>query len=106
MKTKYVYDKVKELLEADPATRDSDKKLLWAFWEFEGIFDPSTDVPGMSFINKDMFQSFYCTAAESITRARRMVQKMHPELGSTFRVKSGRKEKALTKGTFVFRERI
>ena len=53
--------RVERLLLADQSLRDSDKKLLLAFWESEGLY--------LSQEQKDKFMN--CTTAESITRARR-----------------------------------
>lgn len=53
--------KVKALLKSDERYRNSDKELLLAFWEKEGLY--------LSKTQRDVFMN--CTTAESITRARR-----------------------------------
>lgn len=53
--------KVKALLKTDEKYRNSDKELLLAFWEKEGLH--------LSKTQRDIFMN--CTTAESITRARR-----------------------------------
>ena len=53
----------------------------------------------------DLRDFLNCTSFESITRARRKIQELHPELRSpSSKVNKYRKERQLTKGTFVFRE--
>jgi len=56
-----VRDKVSRLLTANPELRDSDKKLLLAYWEEQGLY--------LSESQRVTFMG--CTIAESITRARR-----------------------------------
>ena len=94
-----VYEKVKEQLINHPATRDSDKKLIFNYWVMERIF---INENGVYYTNPTQFM--YCTPAESITRARRMVQELHPELRSSKSIEKERKLKEKQKGTFVFRE--
>lgn len=53
--------KVKGLLKSNERYRNSDKELLLAFWETEGLY--LTEAQKMKFMG--------CTTAESITRARR-----------------------------------
>lgn len=90
-----VYDLVKLLLVRFPALRNSDRQLLWAFWKEEGAVVDNV-------MTQDGFVK--STPAESITRARRMVQQDHPELGATESVRNARATKRESKGTFVYRE--
>lgn len=71
-----LYDRVKQILEIYPLTRDSDKHLIWEVWSRKGFI-----VNGA--ISKWDF--LVATSPESITRARRKVQEDHPELrGKTY----------------------
>lgn len=56
------------MLESNKLLRDSDKRLLIAYWESEGL--QLTD------FQKAMFMD--CTPAESITRARRFLRDKFP----------------------------
>jgi hypothetical protein len=64
-----VNNKVELLLKANPRNRDSDKELLLAVWELEGLHFSETQ--------KRMFMD-KCTSAESITRARRAMRESYP----------------------------
>ena len=81
------YQKVKKLLENYPECRNSDKDLLWKYWN---THDGYGEMTYSRWLN--------CTPAESITRARRAVQKHHPELQATEPIKKARlrKTKQLT----------
>lgn len=61
---KNVGRKVEQLLRDVPELRDSDKELLLAYWQNEGL--------ELSDIQKRKFMM--CTTAESITRARRALR--------------------------------
>lgn len=91
-----LYDLVKSLLVEHEELRNSDKRLLWAVWWKKGL------------VNRDSITraSFYLApSAESVTRARRKIQELHPELQATEeKVRRARQQKEETKGTFVFRE--
>lgn len=90
-----IYDLVKKLLTEDPHTRNSDRLLLWKFWEYEGYVDGGA-ITYASFVNT--------TAAESITRARREVQEHHPELQASQEVQKARNEKQTKSPLFIFDE--
>ncbi len=91
------YDRVLELLERDEECRNSDRWLIWQFWRWEDLLIGDEYIPLQTFLN--------ATTPESITRARRKVQELHPELRSTKEnVAKGRAKKQDTKGTFIFRE--
>lgn len=68
------HEKVEELLvsgykSASPqALRDSDKALLLAFWEKEGLY----------LTNEQKWAFMRCTPAETITRARRDLKRQYP----------------------------
>lgn len=79
-----IYDNVKKLLEKYPECRNSDKKLLWEYWN---TYDGYGEMTYSRWLK--------CTSAESITRARRSVQEHHPELQATKEVKEAREQKAL-----------
>ena len=63
-----VRDKVEDLLANNSDNRNSDKKLMLAFWESEGL--SLTEEQRRDFLN--------CTPAESITRARRDLAWKYP----------------------------
>ena len=67
MKYKLI-DKVGYLLRDDPELRNSDKKLLLAYWKRQGL--ELTDEQIRKFMD--------CTVAESITRARRALREEYP----------------------------
>lgn len=67
-----VHNKVEKILIQYPKTRSSDKLLLLAFWESQGLV--LTPTQQQTFMN-------LTTPAESITRARRLLRDKYP--GST-----------------------
>ena len=97
-----IYDRVKKILEKYPDCRNDDKKLMWAVWWEKGLvqYDSKTPIA----ISRIMYMDFLnAPMPESITRARRKVQELHPELCPTRDfVKRARKQKEATKGNFVF----
>lgn len=84
---------VKQLLMKYPELRNSDKKLLWRVWEWQGI--------AKNVISKESFL-FRAETPESITRARRKVQEEFPELQATQGIKEARSVKEQTKGTWIY----
>lgn len=99
-----LYDRVKKILEKYPNTRNSDKELMWAVWWEKQLIQTEAGKPVA--VSRIMYMDFLnAPMPESITRARRKVQELHPELAPTRdAVKRARKVKEETKGTFVFRE--
>lgn len=91
-----LYDTVLKLLEDYEQLRNSDKKLIWCVWYKQGLSNTS--------ITKEDF--LRAKSSESITRARRKVQELHPELQATSTVKMRRAEIERQKGTFVYREQL
>jgi hypothetical protein len=89
------YDLILNLLSETPELRSSDRKLLWAVWKHQGI--ANEHITYENFIQT-------ATTAESITRARRKIQELHPELQANQTVRLARKQKAKSKGTYIFRE--
>lgn len=85
------YDRVKELLVRNPKLRDSDKQLIWEIWFGE-----------REMIMVSKFDFMKLESAESITRARRKVQEIHPELRASEEVQKEREWKEDTKGNFIF----
>lgn len=63
-----VHDKVEHLLKTQPRLRNSDKELLLAFWEDQGLYFSDTQKKAI----------YACTPAESITRARRSLRAQYP----------------------------
>ena len=63
-----VLNRVENLLKYMPSLRDSDKKLLLAYWERQGLV-----------LTPEQTEKFMdCTVAESITRARRALRGKYP----------------------------
>lgn len=63
-----VIDRTRQLLAAEQELRDSDKKLLLAYWRQQGLY-----------LNNEQIAVFMsCTPAESITRARRELKEDYP----------------------------
>lgn len=98
-----IYDLVKEILTALPRTRNSDKQLLWEVWDYE-VSQKSSYKKESGYLARPDF-IVHCTSAESITRARRKVQELHPELRGNREVTKKRKDKESKKGNFVFHEK-
>lgn len=97
MKSK-LYDLIKESLEEHEQLRNSDKALMFTIWNKMGLVHDRS-------ISYENFKK--APTPESITRARRKVQELHPELQATSGVvRSKRQQKERTKGTFVFRETL
>jgi len=94
-----LYDLVKQTLEIYPISRDDDKELMWSIWEQLGWVRNGQ-------ITKSQFVSKNFPMSESITRARRKAQELHPNLQASKRVQGLRTEKELDKGMFVFHERV
>jgi len=90
------YDLVKKILEEKVACRSSDKHLIWVYMTHKAGKDGAPMISMPDFLN--------CSPFESITRARRKVQELHPELKSSTVVNDYRKKKQNTKGTFIYRE--
>ena len=84
-KKKYLYDEIMCILKENPATRSSDKRLIWVLFERRiGAVESREVMYSHEFLNLPAF--------ESITRARRKVQEHHPELKATRIVTKARKE--------------
>lgn len=65
-----IKDKVEGMLKTNSDLRNSDKKLLLAVWESQGLH--------LTLYQKEVFMN-QCSAAESITRARRLLRDRYPE---------------------------
>jgi len=90
-----IKEQVKDLLEKNVSLRDSDKKLIWAYWiVYDGIVEPD---------KKTLRLERYMdgTPSESITRARRQVQEDNPSLRGSEWVQEQRALKEATKGRFI-----
>lgn len=77
---------VRRLLTQNPELRDCDKRLVARVWKSQvGSYDKLGQISMLSFLTT------YCNteliaSPDSITRARRKVQELHPELrGATYR---------------------
>ena len=92
-----LYDRVKELMEQYPSVRNSDRKLIWAVWNDLGLCQ-------FDHITVENYEK--SPSLESITRARRKVQELHPELQATKSVRSARLNKETKFPSWVFREEV
>lgn len=98
MKVK-VYDLVWRILEEHEEARSSDKELIWIVWQELGLtFNNNSCI--------DLLEFGRSPSLESITRARRKVQELHPELAAVKNVEKLRNKKEATRGTFIFREKV
>jgi hypothetical protein len=86
---------VKQILTDHPAARNSDRDLLWRCWEALGYVYNGR-------LSKDAFLKL--PPSESITRARRKLQKAYPKLQAVKEVQEGRAKKEKKKGNHVFTE--
>jgi len=64
-----IISRVENILNYIPDTKSSDKKLLLAYWEQQGLC--------LNVSQRERFMT-HCTAAESITRARRELKIQYP----------------------------
>lgn len=86
------YDLIKKLLTEHPDLRNSDKRLIWAVWETQGL--STTYITKQDFLDK-------AELPESVRRARQEIQSKHPELRGT----AHDDKKESMKGAFVFHTR-
>lgn len=77
-----VNQRVENLLKYMPELRNSDKKLLLAYWQKEGL--------ELTQHQRDIFMG-KCTVAESITRQRRKLRRRYPACKA---VEEGRAEQS------------
>lgn len=90
-----IYDIVHELLLKNVSLRNSDLKLIWAVLE-------KTGKVRNNFISYTNFMS--SISHESITRARRKVQELHPELKAVKEVEDKRQERKEKFPKLIFEE--
>jgi hypothetical protein len=91
---KKLYDIVLHLLTINPEFRNSDKRLIWEVWCYQGK-------AFAGFMSRENFMM--AATPESITRARRKIQEIRIDLGPTAETKSRRSKIAKQKGTQIFR---
>lgn len=96
---KKLYDKIKQLLEDYPELRNSDKKLIWKFWEDTGCIDRYSKT-----INYDLFM--LTNSPMAISRTARLVRQKNKHLRADKRTQAFKDKKEATKGYFVFHEII
>jgi hypothetical protein len=90
-----MYEIVKKVLTEDETTRLDDKKLIWRVYGSMGFV-----VNGV--LDYGSFKN--CPTPETVTRARRKVQELHPELTDKY-TKRNRAKREMKKGFFVYNER-
>jgi hypothetical protein len=103
-----LYDTIKRILTIYPQTRNSDKLLISEVFRSTGAIHPVTYF-GQEYeaVFLNQLISGKLPSYESITRARRKVQEVCPELQATSeQVRSVRHQKQSTRGTFIYREEI
>lgn len=93
-----LYDQVKILLECYPEVRNSDKQLVWKFYEFNGLISSDGAIYKQDFLAVN--------SPDSISRASRMIKHLHPELKGDKKVVELKEKKQLEKGTHIFREQL
>jgi len=103
---KKIYTIVKQLLETDSQTRNSDKYLQWQVLKKQGLvrtiewFDGTKEV-----ISKDQFISKNTISLETVRRTRQKIQETCKELEATSSVvRVKRKQKSKTGGNFIYSE--
>lgn len=78
MKAKLQIELVTRWLKDSPSTRDDDALLCATIWWFEAQYQNMVELSINQFLFEYSRGTF--TPAETITRSRRKVQEMHPEL--------------------------
>jgi hypothetical protein len=81
---KELTDKVKLLLQAHPHLRDSDKRLVANIWVFDVTSNHGKGIESITSLEllNDLAEGLL-TNYDSISRARRKVQELYPELRGT-----------------------
>lgn len=90
-----MYDLVRMILVEDKLSRSDDRRLIWSVYK------------SMGFVVEDKldYENFKeCPTPETITRARRKVQELHPDLVDED-TKKHRELRESKKGFFIFNER-
>lgn len=71
MSPKIIHDRVCTILKMFPETRGSDKRLIWKYWEVEGlVFEDA--ITRRKFLNS--------TESDQILLEKTLIQQNHPEL--------------------------
>jgi len=91
------YDIVLSILRKYPKTRSNDSELAWQYMVMTAQ-DP-TYLDGGFLTKRDFFNLPY----ETITRCRRKIRELHPELSATPLVQRWRSELQSEKGTHIYR---
>lgn len=95
-KHRNMYDIVISVLREDTQSRSDDKRLIWLV--YERLLRKQS-----GYITYTEFTSL--PTPETITRARRKVQELNPELQANKRVAEYREERESKKGNFIFGEK-
>jgi len=100
------YDIVKKLLTEHPATRNSDHRLIWEYALETELIKSKGYIPRKFkyLTDKLSYAAFSNIPLETITRCRRKIQGLYPELKANEFVRRWRHEKYQTKGVFIFTE--
>lgn len=87
---KIKFEQVKAVLESMPDARDNDNLLMAVIWEKQ-VAQKGFQIAAMTAWNlMKMMVDGHLSSTESITRARRKVQELHPELrGANYNKRQG-----------------
>lgn len=100
-----LYDLVLDVLQNQPKTRSSDKALIWEVLRRQGcLITIGSSYGETTVLNYDGFLD--APTFESITRARRKVQEIHPELQAVEQVRQVRKDLSRGDPIDIFRDLI
>lgn len=97
-----LYNKILDLLKHDAHYRNSDRRLIWAIWEDEGLV--ANDFCNGESIDFENFMD--ATSPETIRRTRQMIQAEYPELQSDKKILLEKKKIEAQRGTHIFREEV
>lgn len=102
-----IYNLVEKLLKTIPATRNSDKLLFTEVYRYLGAIKQVSWFGDKEAVLLTSLLSGDLPSWETISRCRRKLQELKPDLGATSsQVIRVRHQKQDTKGTFIFREEI
>lgn len=100
------YDNVKKILIENRQARNSDHRLIWEYAIETGIIKGKKYVPRqLRYLTDKISYAQFCNLPlETITRCRRKLQSLYPELRANEFTKRWRHEKEKTKGLFIFKD--
>lgn len=96
-----MYDLVEMILVQDEESRNDDRRLIWAVYKSMGLL--TNFVVQGDVLDYNGFRN--APTPETITRARRKVQELKPELQANDQTRRNRNKRESKRGNFVFNER-